>query len=189
MYHSIYSLIGSATPNPNLEIFTEQEHQTGLDDGWGIWTEIYKVSQYSNVVKDVFQTFDRDQVFIGFLENLSIDPYKTILQVCEFLQIDSDIYQEYSFQIENPTIDARWPMLYAWALQVNSQLEPLLNHVPRMRMWVRNAHHKFNRLRDREVFSRGTINRLKAFYETDRETLLEMLHKGNVNNLPTWLSR
>lgn len=175
---------------PNYSIFAQTSTFSSADTATGIWKEIYSVSRYSKVVNHVFDNFNANQVFIGFLENLSTSPFLFMQRLCSFLNIDSTFYHSYPFAIENPTISTRWPQLYANALKINAHLEPWLNQNPRVRHFFRNIHHHINQKKENNTQNNDdtlAVRKLKSFYTADYSNLRSALQRGNLVVLPDWI--
>jgi len=167
---------------PDVSIFNGSENLAELS------TEIER-GRYSTLLGNVLSAIPHDQIYVGFVDSLSSDPMSEMKRVCEFLELDSTFYNSFQFHVENPTINAKWPLLYRIALNINVFFEPILNRTPSIRRAVRNAHHVINKSSDHEEsFSENTIQTLWSYYADDISQLGKMLSQIESSVTPSWIT-
>ena len=59
----------------------------------------------------------QDKIRIIFFEDFILDPRQTILDLCEWLQIDSTFYEGFHFEVENKTVASKNKSLFKLAIK------------------------------------------------------------------------
>ena len=145
---------------------------------------------YVNTIKTYLNTFPPENIQIVFTEDLAGDPHKVMQDICDWLSVPSEIYQDYKFNVENEMINTKNKFLYVAALYANRLLEPLLNHMPSLRHGLRTAHHFINAKPQSRHINKETCEILHKYYEDHNEKLLSLLDEYWPRNAyPSWLNK
>ncbi len=165
---------------PDLSMFNSS------DDLEELSTEIER-GLYSNLLANVIASVPRDQIYVTFTENIAAFPAGEMERICGFLNLDPIFYKSFQYQVENPTINAKWPKIYRFALKCNAMLEPALSKMPHVRSNIRDIHHSLNKSKSENKFSDKVVCLLDAYYENDRKNLVELINQVCSSPLPKWL--
>lgn len=148
-----------------------------------------KVGFYASLLRQFLTCFERDNIYVMFVDELKHSPQQALRGVCDFVGIDPGYYESFNFSSENKAINPRHAGLYRAALRINSFFEPVLNYTPALRGGLRKVHHLINSgRRGKPPYSESTREALKLFYDPPNRELFDLLEdwpsKGAV---PNWL--
>lgn len=142
---------------------------------------------YFKIIDEYQQQIGKNNVYVMFLENLDANPSRELRLLSDFLKIDGSCFDQASYEVENPAINVRNPVLYKLALELNSKLEPVLNKFPNVRSSLRKIHSKVNQVEKREVEGEHARYCLSKYYQPFNLELRSYLTNNAVNDLPDWL--
>lgn len=149
-----------------------------------------RVCHYAEFLPAFIDEFGPDNVLVTFFDQLSASPYELMVEICEFSGIDSSVYQDYTFRVENRTRNHRNLTLRHIAGRLNSQLEPMLNRFPAVRRGARHLYDLVNVDNSRSVeFTSIARDELDKYFEpwnASLRTLMVKTYPGK--ELPDWLS-
>jgi hypothetical protein len=128
-----------------------------------------------------------DRLRIFFFDQLKQSPMSLLKDVCEWMQIDPDVFDPENLRVENKTMGFRSGMLHRLALFANLQGEKFFRTHPRSKELIRRGYYALNGASFPEIISRETLNRLEAFYLPYNKRLTEELLKRGYSELPKWL--
>jgi hypothetical protein len=145
---------------------------------------------YARHLSEYYDVFPHEQLCILFFDDLGKDVRSVMLNVTEFLNIDSHFYDSYVFHVENRTRSYRFALLHRFAYGINMKLERALNHYPAVRMSLRQIYNKINERRNQgEQISDLARQRLQEFYEPYNRELYVLLKQQVPNaRLPEWIA-
>lgn len=98
----------------------------------------FKKGCYVNYLDEYSSVFDRENICILFFDDFVSNPHGCIDDASQFLGLDSRIYDNYTFQIENKTRKYRFSGVQHIGSRINVILEPLLNKFPGIRRSLRS---------------------------------------------------
>lgn len=75
--------------------------------------------KYSTYLQPYIDIFGMDRIHICFMENLKENPLQFMGNLCSFLNIESTFYNEYQFEIHNPTNNLKNQSLHGFYLKVS----------------------------------------------------------------------
>jgi hypothetical protein len=122
---------------------------------------------------------------IVFFEALAEDPVGVVRGICEWLRIDEQIVESFSFTVENRTVENRSRILHRIALTANR--EGLLRDRRRLKAPLRRAYYRINRMPQRERMSEETRRRLEGTFANANAALAQELRGRGLKDLPAWL--
>lgn len=67
---------------------------------------------YSNFLKNWYEIVPKNKIKIVLFENLKKEPYTTVQEVCEFLDISSAFFKGFNFEKENESLIIKYVFLY-----------------------------------------------------------------------------
>ena len=76
------------------------QHQLTLEQG-----------RYYGYLKKYYEIFDSNYILIIFFEQLKENPIMVMKKICNFSGINEDFYNNYDFEVHNPTYNIRYPLL------------------------------------------------------------------------------
>ncbi len=144
---------------------------------------------YGNHLEHWLSTFDSKQIHMIFFDDLEQDAKLTTQGVCDFLEIDSDFYDSYQFDIENKTREYRFPQLHKIAHKLNMRFEPFLNRHRGIKSMVRRLYTSMNEQDKNQSGSDLGRDHAHQFYaEHNRKLKLILQDNFPSRRLPQWLS-
>jgi len=144
---------------------------------------------YADYLSSWYSIF-RDSIKVSFFENLKDDPLLVMSEICDWLELDSTIYKNCEFNIENRNIKPKIKLLHQIALITNTRLEIFLRSRYKLKVLLRDMYCFFNESKKSELsLSSSTYKELQSFYEPHNNNLIKMLHLNGHQNVPYWLNR
>jgi len=99
---------------------------------------------YEPLLSDFLAVFPSQQIQVCFFDELKIDSRALVKNICAFLNLEPDFYDNYNFQVENRTRNVRFAGLQRLAYRANLLAEPLFNRLPALRDGVRTVYYRIN---------------------------------------------
>jgi hypothetical protein len=147
-----------------------------------------RISRYVDFLPYYTDAFGAQNVCVSFFDSLTSDPRQLMKNVCEFIGIESAVYDEFNFRVENRTRLHRSAMLRKVSGTLNAQLEPLLNWLPSLRRAARGVYDFVNVQRDSDsLISESGRQKLEDFCAPWNAELSDWLTTNYPNQpLPPW---
>ena len=163
------------------ELPFEEKVKQENDTYWGI-----EGGFYDKYLPDWLETFDRN-VKILFFDDLKRDPKSFLIDLCQWLEIDSTIYQTAELGVENKSVGYKNQSIQQFALSINTRLEEFWRSHPKLKTNLRNFYYALNGSSYREMVSEETLSHLRDIYAPSNKRLREQLTHWGYTNLPAWL--
>lgn len=145
-----------------------------------------KYGLYYKYLLSWFDFVDSENIKIIFFDDLKFDPKKTLIDICEWLKISSDIYKDYQFLINNKTINVKYQLLHQLATGVNRKFEVFLRRSPRLKDKLRSVYNMVNA--EIPDASRRIVDPVViSCFRRDLSNLKKLLTNYEYVNLPEWL--
>ncbi len=143
---------------------------------------------YWDYLAQWFDVFEGSAKII-FFEDLKKDSRNLMLEICDWLQIDSDIYSQSDFGVENRTVNYKSMKIHTMAGYINDKFESFFRRNHYIKKFLRSIYYALNeQSNNKEKINEDTKNLLKAFYQPFNRKLLIQLQNKNYNRFPDWLS-
>jgi hypothetical protein len=155
----------------------ENNKMTGISSGY-----------YIKFIDDWFTVFGKN-LKITFFDNLNADPKKFMIELCNWLEIDSKYFDDFSFEIENKTYAFKNRMVQKMAIAVNKGAERFWRKNPNIKKWIRSQYFKVNKSDKLEVIDQETLNFVTTLYQPFNSKLKLFLQNKGINDLPLWLNK
>ncbi len=145
-----------------------------------------KYGLYYNYLLGWFNCVDSENIKILFFDDLKYDPQRTLIDICEWLNISPDMYKDYQFLINNKAITVRYRLLHQWAAGVNRRFEVVLRRSPRLKDKLRSFYHMMNAEVSNAPGPAVNPAAIHCFRQ-DLSNLKELLTDYGYVRLPEWL--
>lgn len=144
---------------------------------------------YAVHLERFLDVFPQDQIKVVFFDDIRRSVEQVMRDLCSFLDIDPDYYNNFNFSIENKTREFRFGGFHKAAYRLNRAAEGLLNRLPVVRAVLRDAYLSLNESNEKsEVLDSRSRAILMDFYNDDIERLQGVLSGfDNIGNLPEWV--
>lgn len=86
---------------------------------------LIKMGCYIDYIRKFLNEFDRNRVHIMIFKDFIANPRDELQELCNGLGIDNAFYQNYSFELHNPTINVR----STWLHQKSMRFEPVIDEI------------------------------------------------------------
>ena len=141
---------------------------------------------YAFYLEDWFKIFG-DSLKIIYFENLKSDPKAIMREICNWLDLDSSIYEDVSiFNVRNKTRNSSIQVIYNVASSINSKYEMFFRKHPTLKNYLNKLYFFINENKTTEIINEKEILLIKKYYESENRKLIELLHNFNYYNLPNW---
>ena len=165
-----------------VELPLEEKVKQENDTYWGI-----EGGFYDNYLPDWFETFDQN-VMVLFFDDLKSNPKSFLTNLCQWLEIDSSVYDTAQLGVENKSVGYKNKSLQQLALNINTRLESFWRSHPKLKTNLRNFYYSLNGSSYGEMVSDETLSYLQDIYAPYNKRLRDRLISRGYVNLPTWLS-
>jgi hypothetical protein len=125
---------------------------------------------------------------IEFFEDVVRDPRSVVKGLCDWLEIDRAASADFTYAIENKTVQYKNKRLQKAALSVNRHSEAFFAAHPGVKRALRSAYYRVNSDDDRERMEPSVRNRLVEFYAPHNERLASKLVDAGRPECPDWLT-
>ena len=159
-----------------LNVYKETIFVRGLAQGF-----------YADYLEEWYSVFP-DSIRIYFFEHLTKDPRAVMCDLCQWLGLDSSVYQEAEFTWENRSIKHRNQALFSIAETINERFEPFWRRHRKLKAWARDFYCRLNEARseDRDLPPERRAE-LESVYHPYNQRLAKLLSQKGYRNLPAWL--
>jgi len=140
---------------------------------------------YYKYIGSWMEQFD-ERLKILFFEDMKDDPRKMLKELCKWLKIDPDFYDDFDFVVENRTSDFKNRWLHKIAILVNKKFEVFFRRYPKLKCWLRYGYSLFN-LKSSNKDAPQNFDMVNTLYKKTNLELVEILKEKNITNLPNWL--
>ena len=103
-----------------------------------------RISCYADFLPCFVDQFGASNVLVTYFDQLADSPRNLMRQISAFAGIDSSVYDDFVFHVENKTRIHRSAALRSVSGSLNSTLEPLLNRLPALRRAARSIYDLIN---------------------------------------------
>ena len=140
---------------------------------------------YTRYLERYFNRFGPARIHILFYEELATHPADVMAHLCNFAGIDADFYGDYTFKTTNRTEKMRNSGLhrtyrdFRFRLRQWTHDKPIIHNPLRaVRRAVEPLYLRLNTQPDGKILmSEDTQNRLRDYYQSDRDALTELIGK------------
>lgn len=156
----------------NINVYNVNVYIRGLAQGF-----YYDyLAQWYNIFGDSIKVF--------FFEDLKRDPYLFMNDVCNWLEIDSAIYNSGNFSVENKSISYKSYRLQSLAGAINDKFEGFFRKYRPLKSILREIYYFINELtNEKEGISTETFKKLDSVYEPYNKQLFDMLSYRGYSDL------
>ena len=138
---------------------------------------------YSNYLQPYFEIFGRDNVYIGFYEDLCSSPRSVVKNICDFAGIDSAFYDEYKFEIFNQTKTMKNPKLHGAYERFRTNIRQYTYNLPihfflrQTRRWFDTLYYRLNTASTNETVEipEAIQKKLEEYYYQEKIVLANLL--------------
>jgi len=142
---------------------------------------------YSDFIDDWFEVFgERFRVY--FFDDLKNDSKKLSKEICEWLGLDSGVYEQTAFEAENKTVNFRLGCFQKLAYFVYDNGESFFRSHPKLKKRIRDVYRKLNAKAFEERISDSARKRLCRIYDSYNKKLAVQLIERGYSDLPAWLT-
>ena len=129
-----------------------------------------------------------ENIKIVFFENLIQNSSLTLKNIAEWLEIDSEYYDDYTFEIANKTVGYKNRIFHKLSKGINMKFERFFRKNQKIKDLLKTTYSKFNSTAPSQV-DPETVKEVQEFYHSKNIELREYLKKNGYNELPIWLNQ
>lgn len=85
--------------------------------------------QYAHYLKNYYNHFPHHQIHLCFFEDLTNTPHQVLRTLCQYLQLDPQVYDDYVFAQHNATIGIKHQKLHARYQRASFALRKRVHHI------------------------------------------------------------
>jgi hypothetical protein len=188
---SFYNHIRSkAMLDENVDMYSFiQKSLAGIDDHskQDYFTRGVKEGFYSEYLGPWFERFNND-LKIVFFDDLKKRPKELTQEICEWLGLETDVFKESDFTVENKTVYYKNKAIHKMILAINKKLEAFWRRNHNLKKKLRSFYYLFNAQKTSgETMDARTLKLLNEIYTPYNYQLLKMLQEHGYKQLPSWL--
>jgi len=144
-----------------------------------------ELGKYSESLKNYYDVFDASQIKVVFYDDIKSDIVQFMADLCHFVNVDPNFYQDYTFNKVNVTFSGRVKILHFIALMLNRILESVLRQRPGLKMFLVRMYKKLNQSQEGYTEMTDSIRKkLLEYYSKSNSDLAKQLPG---QKLPAWI--
>lgn len=147
-----------------------------------------RISCYADFLPDFVAQFGASNVLVTYFDQLLDSPRELMQQISAFADIDSSVYDDFVFHVENKTRIHRSAALRSVSGALNASLEPLLNRLPALRRAARSIYDFINVPRGQDVeIPDASRQKLDDFFAPRNAELADWMRSTYPDSVfPSW---
>ena len=147
-----------------------------------------RISSYGDFLPCFVDQFGAGNVLVTYFDQLQDSPRELMRQISTFADIDSSIYDDFVFHVENKTRIHRSAALRSVSGALNASFEPLLNRLPGLRRAARSVYDFINVPRGQDVeIPEASRQKLEDFFAPRNAQLADWMRSTFPDNeFPPW---
>lgn len=147
-----------------------------------------RISCYADFLPDFVAEFGASNVLVTYFDQLLDSPRELMQQISAFAEIDSSVYDDFVFHVENKTRIHRSAALRSVSGALNASLEPLLNRLPGLRRAARSLYDFINVPRGQDVeIPDASRQKLEDFFAPKNAELADWMRSTYPDSrFPPW---
>ena len=138
---------------------------------------------------EAWQELFGERLHILFFDDLVADPRSAVVETLRWLEADERAAAEFTYTVENRSVQYRSRPLLKAALFLNRRGERFLARHGGVKRVLRSAYGVVNRAPAAEVLQPSARDRLASFYAPHNEGLAATLQSSGISAVPAWLSQ
>ncbi|MEP7168218.1 MAG: sulfotransferase domain-containing protein [Bacteroidota bacterium] len=142
---------------------------------------------YVNFIDDWFIVFGKN-LKIVFFDDLTANPKKFMIELCNWLEIDAGYFDNFNFEIENKTYAFKNRVVQKMAVNINMGAARFWRKNPNLKKWIRKQYFKVNKSDEKEMLDQETVNAVTALYQPYNSKLKLFLNNKGITDTPVWLN-
>ena len=136
--------------------------ELGIDE-W--YLKVISFGRYADYLKYYYQYFPEDHIKVMFFEDMNYDVANFMRELCQFLEISPDHFDDYDFKKVNVTYESKVKWLHKMAMSLNARSEKFLRQKPKLKQSLVSFYKKINQAREGyDEISENNRIRLKQYY-------------------------
>lgn len=174
MYSSFNFHVGKLNLNRDLSfeeyidkcIAYDSGQKTPVELGIDEWyLKMISFGRYADYLKFYYQQFPENHIKVMFFEDMNRDIDSFMRQLCQFLEISPDYFNDFNFKKINVTYESRVKWLHKAAISFNAKSERFLRQRPRLKQLIVSLYKKVNQGREGyDEISSESYSRLRQYY-------------------------
>lgn len=143
---------------------------------------------YSDYLEPWIERFG-DDLRIVFFDDLKKDPRQFTFELCKWLNLETESFQESDFTVENKTVYYKNKGLHTAIMVVNRRMEAFWRRNHALKKKLRSMYYSINADKGKkEEMDSETRKLLENLYRPYNGKLTLLLRKQGYTKLPSWLS-
>jgi hypothetical protein len=157
--------------------------ETPFKNPW--FLNVLQAGAYQRHLETYIKFFDKNVKIINF-EYFCKNTKEVMMDVCDFLEVDSNYFADYEYFTANKTFQSNNHFIHKISMFVNNKLEPILRKRPNFKRNIVKLYQKLNSVEKIEGgdFNKESLTLLHDFYADDVNWLKE--HFENTSQELTW---
>ena len=115
------------------------------------FSKMLRQGRYFDHIQTFASQFPASRLRFFFFEDLVDDPKSVMKEVCRFLDLDDNFFDNYVFRVENKTRTYRSIALQKFVFRANMRLEKVLNRFPGLRKSAQSLYRAINERRQTDT--------------------------------------
>jgi len=125
---------------------------------------------------------------VTFFEDAVRDPRAVVEELCDWLDLDRAACADFTYAVENRTVQYKNKRLQKAALSLNRRSEKFFAAHPAVKSALRSAYYRVNSDQTKDRMDPSVRARLTEFYAPHNERLATLLAGAGMSNSPEWVS-
>lgn len=129
----------------------------------------------------------REKVYIGFFDSLKENPHQLLSDICHWLRIDNAFYQNYTFMVENKSLQPKNRLVHHFVYGFYMKNEVFFRKNVLLKSIFKKIYDTINHKEFSITSKNQIVESLLDLYDTPNRDLRTLLAKHGYHELPSWL--
>ena len=146
--------------------------------------------RYADHIEDFGCRFPKEQIDYVFFEDFVKDPRTVMKDMCTFIGVNAQFFDDYQFRVQNKTRSFRSKRLQKFGYRVNMRFERILNRYPGIRKTAQSLYLWANEKRDQEEKRIDAVTNdklLKYYGDVNAKLRCILSERYEREEFPSWL--
>lgn len=128
-----------------------------------------------------------DRLKIVFFDELKNNSYQVMIEICAWLDIDSEIYDNFQFSIENKSLQPKNFFLHNIVYDFYMKNETFFRKNKKIKLFLKSIYNSINHKPFSNKPTENVLETLAEIYSSPNIKLGKLLKRHGYNDLPSWL--
>jgi hypothetical protein len=152
-----------------------------------IYYKAFREGEYYRYLESWLKSYNNDDFKIIFYDDIKDNSLLVIKDICKWLELSDDMYDEAILKVKNKTIKSKNKHIHIIAMKVNKYFEYFFRRHQGIKSYLVNMYYKLNGSSESEMISKEDKDILSKQYKYPNKQLRYILEQYGYDRFPPWL--